>query len=184
MTGPTGSGKSTLARRLGTHLAVAVWPLDEMHWIRKPAGDERRDPESRHALLEQAVDRPDWIVEGVQFKWAGLAMERADLIIVLDPPRRVVLVRLFRRFLSRRFRGPRGTLRALAEELCWCRDWFRIERRMVLEQLSTMQDKTILYRDRCYPLTPDDQPVRRETERASRFSATLARRTKGRPSSR
>ena len=148
VTGPTGSGKSTLASKFAHQASLPLFPLDDFHWIRRPNGDVRRDPIERLALLEGLVLRDSWIIEGVQFKWADPAMERAERIVVLDLPRWRNTLRILRRFSGRlSFQaGSRGTLRALMEEMRWSADYYGHERNMLFEKLGRWPGKlTVLH---------------------------------------
>lgn len=153
VTGPTGSGKSTLAAKLAHKAGLPLFPLDDIHWIRHPSGDKRRDPAERVSMLENIVRREAWVVEGVQFKWADGALERADRIIVLDPPRWRNTARILRRFGSRcrsREAGGRATLTALLEEMRWSADYYGHERKMLFEKLGRWPGKLVVarsYRD-------------------------------------
>ena len=144
VTGPTGSGKTTLAARLGEKVGAPVHPLDDIHWVRHPFEDRRREPPERLRLLERLVQTDAWIIEGVQFKWTDAAMERADLIVVLDVPRWRNITRILHRFTARRLSAtpnPRGTLRALREEVGWSADYYGHERSMLFDKVTRWRDK-------------------------------------------
>jgi adenylate kinase family enzyme len=147
LTGPTGSGKSTLSRQIASLLEAPLYSLDDIHWVRDAAGDYRRAPAERLALLESVAQQDAWVIEGVQFKWADIAIERADCVLVLDLPRLINLSRIARRFLGRRLaplRDRRGTIAALREELRWSNDYYRTERRMLFAKLEPWTAKVIL----------------------------------------
>lgn len=150
VTGPTGSGKSTLAAKLAQRTAVPLFPLDEIHWIRCLSGDRRRDPAERLSMLGEIVQLDAWVIEGVQFRWTDIAMERANRIVILDPPRWRTMARILRRFVNRRRfsgAGHRGTVKALLEELRWSADYYGHERRMLFDTIGQWSDKIIVVRD-------------------------------------
>lgn len=150
VTGPTGSGKSTLAAKLAQRAAIPLFPLDEIHWVRHLSGDRRRDPVERLSILEEIVQLDAWVIEGVQFKWTDIAMERADFIVVLDPPRWRNIARILRRFVNRRCfsgAGRRGTVKALLEEMRWSVDYYGHERGMLFEKIGQSPDKMIVLHD-------------------------------------
>ena len=149
--GPTGSGKSTLASKFAHKAFLPLFALDDIHWVRRPTGDVRRDPVERLALLEEVVRHDAWIIEGVQFKWADPAMERADHIVVLDLPRPQNTMRILCRFVGRRCSsevGSRGTLRALMEEMRWSADYYGHERKMLFEKVGRWPSKLIMLHGR------------------------------------
>ena len=95
----SGSGKTTLGRELARRLAVPFHELDALNhgpgWIEASA-DELR------ALVEPLLAGPDWVVDGsYRGKLGDLVLERADLVVWLDLPRRVWLPRLLRRTFRR-----------------------------------------------------------------------------------
>lgn len=149
VTGPVGAGKSTFARQLAERASVPLCALDDLHWLRDPSGDRRRDPVERAALLAEVVAGPDWVVEGVQFKWADAAIAAADRIVVLDPGAWVTLVRLLRRFRFRRKSDPQGhrsRYAALAKELGWWRDYRVHERSQLAAKLAPVAGKVVRFR--------------------------------------
>lgn len=150
VTGPTGSGKTTLARNIATQAGIPLYSLDDIHWVRHPNGDQRRNPDERAALLSEVVQQDAWVIEGVQFKWADEAMERAHHIIVLDLPRWRNLIRIGRRFLNRRLsstRDRRGSVSALREELGWSKDYYGGERKLLFTKLKQWQEKVAVVQD-------------------------------------
>ncbi|VWC63919.1 hypothetical protein BLA50215_00002 [Burkholderia lata] len=151
VTGPTRSGKTTLASKLARRESLPLFHLDDTHWVRHPAGDVRRAPSERLALLEQVVQQDAWIIEGVQFKWSDIAIERADCIVILDIPRWQNTMRILRRFSSRCRTpgiGNRGTLKALSDETRWSGDYYGYERKMLLDKVGRWSDKLTIIRSR------------------------------------
>ena len=82
VTGPNGAGKTSLARALARRTGL---PLHHADAAKLTTGWQRRPHDDARALIEAAVAGDDWIVEG----GPGLlraAIDRADLVIRLDPP--------------------------------------------------------------------------------------------------
>lgn len=150
VTGPTGSGKSTFADKISGAAGLPLHSLDDLHWEKGPSGDRRREPEQRLALLLPLVRQSSWVIEGVQFKWADAALDRADKIMVLDIPRWRNIMRILKRFASRRLaseHNPRATLAALREELRWSSDYYSHERALLFDKLARYRDKVVEIND-------------------------------------
>jgi adenylate kinase family enzyme len=95
--GNAGSGKSTFARWLGETLGREVTSLDRCHWR---SGWVQRPLEESNAAIREIVDRERWIIDGISRQ----ACTRADMIILLDVPRRICLWRALWRTLRLGFR--------------------------------------------------------------------------------
>ncbi|HWH05192.1 MAG TPA: hypothetical protein VNT23_02010 [Gaiellaceae bacterium] len=114
MTSASGSGATTLGRTLAERLGVPFVELDALH---HGPGWTEATPEELRARVSPLVAEPEWIVGGYWGKLGDLVLERAELVVWLDLPRRVWLPRLLRRTLVRIVRreelwnGNRETLR-------------------------------------------------------------------------
>ena len=99
MTSAAGSGATTLGRELARRLDLPFHELDALHF---GPGWTEATPEEFRASLEPLLAEAGWVVDGGYWgKLGGLVLERADLIVWLDLPRRVWLPRLLRRTLGR-----------------------------------------------------------------------------------
>jgi adenylate kinase family enzyme len=97
--GTTGSGKSTLAQRLADITGAEHVELDAINhqpnWGHLPAEEFRR-------RLTELAARPRWIVDGNYVEMTESTLwPRAQLIVWLDMPLRLVLARLIRRSVTR-----------------------------------------------------------------------------------
>lgn len=105
--GTSGSGKTTFANSLASLLNVPHIELDQLHW--NPNWQET----PRDQFIEKvkaATDIPAWVVDGnYTTKVSAIVWQRADTIVWLDFPFRVVITRL----LIRTFRRA-----VLGEECC------------------------------------------------------------------
>jgi len=110
--GETSAGKTTFARALASRLDVPAIELDALFWgpnWTKPAPDVFR------ARVAEQIAQEAWVVDGNYSATRDLVWARADTVIWLDPPFRVLLWRLFlrtnRRIWSREelWTGSRNT---------------------------------------------------------------------------
>ena len=114
--GPSGSGKSTLARDVASALAVPYLELDGLYHLENWRPRER---ESFRAAVATFVTQPRWVVDGNYSAVRDDLWSRADQIVVIDLPRRLVTWRVLRRTLRRGLRrevlwnGNREQLRTL-----------------------------------------------------------------------
>ncbi|WP_406506850.1 adenylate kinase [Streptomyces sp. NBC_00212] len=111
--GATGSGKSTLARAVSTRLEIPYHEMDELYF----AGPNWRENPQFTTRIREIADSPTWIFDSFGYpKVRDLLWERADTVVWLDYPRRVVMPRVLRRSLRRTvlrerlFNGNRETL--------------------------------------------------------------------------
>jgi adenylate kinase family enzyme len=92
--GGAGAGKSTFARRLAEGLGLGVVHLDRLvfgpRWARRPKSDVRRD-------LTEALRDDHWVVEGTYPEVFDLVLPRSDLIIWLEQPVWLRLIRSWRK---------------------------------------------------------------------------------------
>jgi adenylate kinase family enzyme len=131
--GAAGSGKTTLARRLAAALRVTHVELDALYW---GPGWKPRPREDFVADAHRAVAGDGWVVDGNYARLQPAVWARADTVVWLDLPARLVLRRLYGRTLrSAVNRGElwpgtgnrqswRDVLRPLSEEsiVCWSRE--------------------------------------------------------------
>ena len=116
--GGCGAGKTTLARQLAAHLRLPHVELDALH--HGPNWRAASASELRAALEATLDDEQGWVVDGnYDSKLGSLALDRAELIVWLDLPLQLKLVRLVRR-TSRRlldkqalWNGNRESLRGV-----------------------------------------------------------------------
>lgn len=99
VSGASGSGKTTLARRLGAVLDLPHVEVDGLYhgpgWTARPTFVE-------DVTRAAAADR--WVMEWQYEAVRPLLAERAELLVWLDLPRRVVMRQVVRRTLRRRLR--------------------------------------------------------------------------------
>ncbi len=100
--GNSGSGKSTTGRRLATALAVPYVEIDALY---HQANWTDLEPAELLAQVDRATTGDGWVVDGNYSTVLDLVWERADTVVWLDLPRRLVMrqvvARSARRVLTR-----------------------------------------------------------------------------------
>ena len=98
--GTSGSGKTTLARSLATRLGVPHAELDALHW--GPDWTPHADFPQR---VRDFVAGDAWVLDGAYAQVRHLVWPRADTIVWLDYPMRLVFNRALRRTIVRGIPG-------------------------------------------------------------------------------
>ncbi len=104
-------------------------------------------PERRDALLSDILAKPDWIIEGVYYKWVLKSFEDADVIYLLDMPRYLYRSRIVFRFIKRKLglaRGKKESLKSLINLLRWTRSFEKENMPKIKEILSQYEGKVVL----------------------------------------
>ena len=144
--GGPGSGKSFLAKKLSRELGIPHYDLDDIQWANESGYGKKRDTGERDALLEQILQRDDWIMEGVYYAWCGRCFEDADRIYLLIVPRRVYRYRILRRFLRRKLGlepGKKETLKSLSALLQWADKYQRVNLVEIRKLLEAYPEKVM-----------------------------------------
>ena len=121
--GGPGSGKSYLAEALSKETGIPLYDLDDLQWKNELGSyAQRREPEERAKMLEQILQKENWIIEGVYYGWCPQSFRDADRIYLLRVPRRVYRGRILRRFFRRHLGlegGMKESVPALLRLLKW-----------------------------------------------------------------
>lgn len=98
--GSSGSGKSTVSRRLGSALNLPCLELDS---IMHQPGWTPVDNDTFRARVDEFTRQPRWVVDGnyTSHGVADIVWPRADTVVWLDLPRRVVMRQVVVRTLTR-----------------------------------------------------------------------------------
>lgn len=122
--GGPGSGKSTLATRMGAALGLPVYHMDrEVFWL--PGWQERAKDDQRRQI-ERIVALDAWVFEGNNSSSFSLREARADMLVWLDVPLWLRLVRVIRRSVRQNGQTRADMARDCPERLSMLPDflWF------------------------------------------------------------
>ena len=146
--GGPGSGKTFLAKGLGRRLDIQEYDLDNIFWCNtKNAFGIEAEPDVRDMELNQALEKDEWIIEGVYGGWTRPSFKAADVIIVLQPPTAVRQWRITRRFFRRRLLGKdhkkKETWKSFVGLLKWSKRYYAKNFPGISKQIRPFAKKTI-----------------------------------------
>ncbi len=96
--GVTGSGKSTLGLALSERLGLPFVDMDHLNW--RPGWTEVPHDELA-ATVEELAAGEEWVFDTAYSRVRDVVLARAQVVIALDYPRHVSLLRLLRRTARR-----------------------------------------------------------------------------------
>lgn len=97
--GVTGSGKSSAARAYAAASGLPEFSADDdIGWL---PGWQQRTVEHQRKLAADVASRDRWVLDSAYGVWRDIVVPRADLVVALDYPRWLSLVRLTRRSIRR-----------------------------------------------------------------------------------
>ena len=152
--GPSGSGKTTLSRQIGAALNLPVIEFDAIHHL--PNWQERPADEFR-AIVQQKLDgyHDGWVCDGNYRRVRDIVLPRADTVVWLRLPFRVVYWRLLARTMTRSWRreelwsGNRESFRlaffSRDSILLWGLTHFRAHFRNVGRDLATIPHQATVH---------------------------------------
>jgi adenylate kinase family enzyme len=114
--GPCGAGKSTLAVGLGAKLGLPVIHLDKHYWR---TGWDEPDPVAWAEQVEELIAQPRWVMDGNYGGTLARRLQRAQLAVTLDYPRRVYFARMLGRSLRQLGRTRPDMAPGCPERLDW-----------------------------------------------------------------
>lgn len=143
--GCSGSGKSYLARKLSEKYFIPHFDLDDLQWDNHAEHyGVKMPPEKRSAMLQEIVQKENWIIEGVYYKWVQDSFRAADMIYVLEIPSRVYKFRILRRFFKRKLgleKGKKETLHSVLGLIRWTDEFQSVNMPKIQEMLKPYGQK-------------------------------------------
>ncbi len=122
--GNSGSGKTWLAMRMAKRDRIAATCLDDIFW-ESGGFDEKRSNQHVQELIEEVLQKDDWIVEGVFGELVERFLDKADLLIWLDLDLSICEKRLLaRESESKKHPGREQSEEGLEELVKWALDYY------------------------------------------------------------
>lgn len=145
--GCSGSGKTYLAKKLSEKYNIPNFDLDDIQWDNSQNSYGIKMPiKKRNQMLNDMLQQPDWIIEGVYYAWVQKSFEDADMIYVLDIPKWFYRFRIIKRFIKRRVgleKGKKETLKSVCNLLKWTNAFQNTNMKEILKILEPHKEKVI-----------------------------------------
>ncbi len=145
--GCSGSGKTYFAQRLSEKYKIPNFDLDDIQWDNSQNSYGIKMPiEKRDQLLNDILQQPDWIIEGVYYAWVQKSFEEADVIYVLDTPKWLYVFRIIKRFVKRKIgleKGKKETLKSVCNLLKWTDTFQNTNMKEIIKILEPHREKVV-----------------------------------------
>ncbi|MDC7955139.1 AAA family ATPase [Fusobacterium simiae] len=128
--GCSGTGKTFFAKKLSEKYNIPHYDLDDIYWDNSSQEyGIKTSVEKRDKLLQKILEKNNWIIEGIYYKWLEQSFKNANIIYILDLPKYIYKFRIIKRFIKRKLKletGKKETLKSLLDLLRWT-DKFKSE---------------------------------------------------------
>lgn len=145
--GCSGSGKTYLAKRLSEKYNIPSFDLDDIQWDNSQNSYGVKMPiEKRNQMLNNILQQSDWIIDGVYYAWVQKSFEDADVIYVLDMPKRLYRYRIIKRFIKRKVgleKGKKETLKSIFNLLKWTNTFQNTNMKEIIRILEPHKEKVV-----------------------------------------
>ena len=99
--GCSGTGKTYLAKKLSNKYNISHFDLDNIYWDNSSQKyGIKTKVEKRDKLFQNILEKDDWIIEGIYYKWLEQSFKNADIIYILDLPKYIYKFRIIKRFIK------------------------------------------------------------------------------------
>ena len=145
--GCSGSGKTFLAKRLSKKYDIPNFDLDNIQWDNSQNSYGVKMPiEKRNQILNNILQQSDWIIDGVYYAWVLKSFEDADVIYVLDMPKKLYRYRIIKRFIKRKVgleKGKKETLKSVCNLLKWTNTFQNTNMKEIIKILEPHKEKVV-----------------------------------------
>lgn len=107
--GCSGTGKTYLAKKLSNKYNIPHFDLDNIYWDNSSQKyGIKTKVEKRDKLFQNILEKDDWIIEGIYYKWLEQSFKNADIIYILDLPKYIYKFCIIKRFVKRKLKLETG----------------------------------------------------------------------------
>ena len=145
--GCSGAGKTYLEKRLYEKYNIPIFDLYDIQWYNSQNSYGVKMPiEKRNQMLNNILQQSDWIIDGVYYAWVQKSFEDADVIYVLDMPKRLYRYRIIKRFIKRKVgleKGKKETLKSICNLLKWTNTFQNTNMKEIIRILEPHKEKVV-----------------------------------------
>lgn len=145
--GCSGSGKTYFAKRLSQKYNIPNYDLDDIQWDNSQNSYGVKMPvEKRNQMLNDILQQPEWIIDGVYYAWVQRSFEEADMIYVLNMPKYLYSFRTIKRFINRKIgleNGKKETLKSVYNLLKWTDTFQKTNMKDIIKILESHKNKVV-----------------------------------------
>ncbi|WP_335971346.1 AAA family ATPase [Fusobacterium polymorphum] len=143
--GYSGTGKTYLAKKLSNKYNIPHYDLDNIYWDNSSQKyGVKTEIEKRNKLLQNILEKDDWIIEGIYYKWLEQSFKNADIIYILDLPKYIYKLRIIKRFIKRKLKleiSKKETLKSLLDLLKWTDKFQNEDMKEIIKILEKYKEK-------------------------------------------
>lgn len=121
--------------------------MDDIQWDNSQNSYGVKMPvEKRNQMLNDILQQPEWIIDGVYYAWVQRSFEEADMIYVLNMPKYLYSFRIIKRFINRKIgleNGKKETLKSVYNLLKWTDTFQKTNMKDIIKILEPHKNKVV-----------------------------------------
>lgn len=150
--GCSGTGKTYFVKRLSNKYNIPHFDLDNIYWDNSSQKyGIKTEIEKRNKLLQNILEKDDWIIEGIYYKRLEQSFKNADIIYILDLPKYIYKLRIIKRFIKRKLKleiAKKETLKSLLDLLKWTDKFQNEDMKEIIKILEKYKEKVYFIKDK------------------------------------